>query len=328
MDSRKPLDALAIGLMLVLCLAWSLQQIALKATAADFSPILQIAVRSGIAAALVGLLMAARGERLTWADGSWRPGLVVGGLFALEYLLLGEGLRYTSAAHVVVFLYTAPLFAAVGLHWKLPSERLAPAQWGGILLAFAGIAVVFLGREAPAPQQATTPGGEGALASILWGDTLALLAGLAWGATTVVLRTTRLAALPATQTLLYQLLGAFVLLLGAAVVLGQTTFHPTPLVWASLAFQSVLVSFVSFLVWFWMLRHYLASRLGVFSFMTPLFGIVLGAWLLKEAIEPSFLAGALLVLAGIVVVSGYAWVRQWANPGKSVPCASIPKKTS
>jgi drug/metabolite transporter (DMT)-like permease len=71
----------------------------------------------------------------------------------------------------------------------------------------------------------------------------------------------------------------------------------------------VLVCFVSFLVWFWLLTQYLASRLGVFSFMTPIFGVVFGAWLLSEPIEPNFLAGALMVLAGVLLVSGYGWLK-------------------
>jgi len=305
MDARKPLDAQAVGLMLFLCLCWALQQVALKATAADIAPILQISLRSGIAALLVGALMLAQREKLSLAGGEWRPGMVVGALFALEYLLLGEALRLTSASHAAVFLYTAPIFAALGLHWKLPSERMSALQWLGIALAFCGIALAFLGRDTQAPTVAVS--------SMLLGDLLALLAGAAWGATTIVIRTTSLSVLPAKQTLLYQLVGAFVLLLACAVAFGQTGFKPTPLALASLGFQAVIVSFFTFLLWFWMLRHYLASRLGTLSFMTPLFGVVLGAWLLKEPIEPGFLAGAVLVMAGIVLVSGHGWLGQLAG---------------
>ena len=120
----------------------------------------------------------------------------------------------------------------------------------------------------------------------------------------MVIRCTKLAAAPATQTLLYQLVAAFVLLLIASIGTGQAHFNPTPAVWASLLFHSVVVSFASFLLWFWLLRKYLASRLGVFSFMTPLFGVVLGAWLLQEPLEASFLVGSVPVLIGIVLVSG------------------------
>lgn len=299
MDSRKALDGQAMGIMLVLCLIWGLQQVVLKAAAADVTPLMQIALRTGIAAVLVGLLMARRGERIRISDGTWRPGLLVGFFFALEFLLVGEGLRFTTAAHMVVFLYTAPIFVALGLHWKLPAERLATLQWLGVALAFGGIVIAFFGRGQSS----------GDLAAMLWGDFLALGAGIAWAATTVAVRLSSLAREPATKTLFYQLAVSFVLLMLATIALGQAGFKPTPLAWGSLLFQSLVVSFASYLAWFWLLRHYLASRLGVFSFLTPLFGVAFGVWLLDEPLEPSFLVGAILVCAGIVLVSGYGWIR-------------------
>ena len=301
MDTRRALDSTAIGSMMVICLLWGLQQVVLKATAHDIAPILQIGLRSGVAALLVWMTMALRGERMRITDGTLGPGLVVGGLFALEFLLVGEGLRHTNASHMAVFLYTAPIFAALGLHWKLPSERLGAVQWLGIALAFGGIAMTFLGRS-----QGT--GSSKDMADMLWGDFLGLLAGVAWAATTLVVRTTTLARAPATQTLMYQLVAAAVLLLMASLVTGQTHFNPTPQVWLSLAFHSLVVSFASFLAWFWLLTRYQASRLGVFSFMTPMFGIVFGAWLLSDPIEPNFLIGAIPVLLGIVLVSGGRWL--------------------
>lgn len=300
MDQRKALDARAIGLMFVLCAIWGMQQVALKATAGAIAPLLQISLRSGMAAVLVGLVTVARREKVFVADGTWRPGLIVGVLFALEYLFVGKALHYTTAAHAGVFLYTAPIFAALGLHWKVPSERLKPMQWCGIGVAFLGIAVAFLGAGPAVPVK----GG-----GTMFGDLLALAGGASYGATTVVIRCTGLSHAPAARTLLYQLIGAFVLLLGAAAVTGQVSIDPTPLALGGLAFQTLIVSFASFLAWFWLLRHYLASRLGVFSFMTPVFGVVLGAWLLQERIDTSFLAGALLVLGGIVLVSGDEWLR-------------------
>lgn len=291
---RKAIDGTASGLMVLLCFIWGFQQVVVKAAAADIAPILQIGLRSGIAALLVAALVAWRREALL-SRGNGPAGLLAGTLFALEYCLVGEGLRYTSASHMVVFLYTAPVFAALGLAWRLPAERLAPVQWLGIALAFGGLAVAFLG-----------PGAGGAAVSreVLLGDLMGLAGGLCWGATTVVIRCSGLAQAPVNQTLFYQLLCACVLLTGAAWATGQAHVEPTPLALGSLAFQALVVSFASFLVWFWLLRTYLASRLGVFSFMTPLFGIAAGVLLLNETLEPRFLAGAALVLAGILLVSG------------------------
>jgi drug/metabolite transporter (DMT)-like permease len=310
MDSRKALDGRAVLLMLVLCLIWGLQQSVLKLAASDIAPIMQIALRSGIAALLVGLLMVGRKEAFSLAEGTWRAGLAVGFLFALEFLLVSGALRFTSASQTAVFLYTAPIFAALGLHWTLPAERLKLLQWLGIALAFGGIVVAFLGRTPQnIPSEAAT--------HIVLGDVLALLGGVSWAATTVVIRCTNLAKASASQTLLYQLVAAFVLLLLAATVMGQTTIRPTPLTWGSLVFQSLIVSFASFLVWFWLLKKYLASELGVFSFLTPIFGVAFGVWLLDESLEPSFAGGAALVLAGVLLVNTHGWIRshltRWAS---------------
>lgn len=300
--NRQPMDALASGIMLLLCLIWAMQQIALKATALDFSPMFQIAVRTAAGGMLVAAFMAWQGQAMGAALRCWRPGLLAGSLYGLEFVLLGESLRFTTAGHVVVLLYTAPIFAALGLHWKLPEERLAPVQWLGVVLAFAGVGLAFLIRE---PGQAASP------ETMLWGDFLALLAGAAWGATTVTVRVTPLAELPASHTLMYQLVVGAAWLLLLALLTGQTHFNPTALVWASLAFQTVFVAFISYLTWFWLLRKYLASRLGVFSFLTPLIGVVLGAWLLDEPIGKGFLLGTLLVVLGVVLLSGYGWYAQW-----------------
>ncbi len=284
-----PLDARAGGVMLLLCCLWGLQQVSLKAVTAQAGPMLMIGLRSGIALLLLAGLMRWRGEALDRRR--WAAGAAAGSLFALEFLLVALALQLTQASHVVVFLYTSPLFTALGLHWRLPAERLDRRRWAGIGLAFGGIALAFL-RGGLAPD-----------GSALLGDLLAVLAGLAMGATTVTIRCTRLAAAPATETLCYQLLGAFVLLLPGAWATGQWRFEPTAAIWAHLAFQSLVVSFASFLAWFWLLRRYLASRLGAFTFMTPLFGVLLGVWLLGEALSPSFVAGSLLVLAGVALAS-------------------------
>ena len=295
MSLRKPVDAKAGVLMAMLCAVWGFQQVALKAAAPDMAPVLQVAVRSGVAALAVFALVLWRRETGALKAGTWKPGLAAGALFALEFLCVGEGLRFTSASHMAVFLYTAPVFAALGLHLKLPEERLAPGQWVGIALAFAGVVVALAGRGA---------GGAEPAGRAMWiGDLLGVAAGLSLGATTLTIRFSRLSEAPATVTLLYQLLAAFGLLLAIAVLSGQTRIAPTPLLLSSLAFQTVVISFASYLAWFALLRTYLASRLSVLAFMTPMFGVVFGVAVLGERLDLGFLLGALMILAGIALVN-------------------------
>jgi drug/metabolite transporter (DMT)-like permease len=305
--ARKPVDGFAAGTMLVLCAIWGAQQVAIKLAARDVVPIMQVALRSGLSALLVAALAAWRGERLSFRGRTLRPGLAAGVLFGVEFLFIAEGLRRTSASHMAVFLYTAPVFTALGLHLLLPAERLHLRQWLGVAVAFAGIALAFAGGSARG----------GTTVEALLGDLCGILAGASWGATTVVIRTSALSEAPPAQTLLYQLATGFVLLLAAALGSGQAGYVAlTPLASASLLFQGVVVSFASYLTWFWLLRRYLATRLSVFSFLTPIFGVTFGVLVLRDPLTPSFAGGAALVLAGIAIVSGPAFLRAAPDRGR------------
>ena len=298
--TRRATDAFALQVMLGLCLIWGVQQVVIKTAAVDIAPVMQAAGRSGIAALLVGLLICWKGG---WdqVSSTWRGGLLAGGLFALEFFFIAEGLQLTSAAHMSVFLYTAPIFTALGVNWLLPSERLRPLQWLGIFLAFVSIAFAFAGGVSFADMDR----------NMLLGDAYGILAGMAWGATTVVVRGSRLSEAPVTLTLFYQLIVGFVGLLLIAAVSGQISHVSlTTVAVTSVLFQGLVVSFFSYLVWFWMLKRYLASNLAVFSFMTPMFGVTFGVIVLNEPLSFNFAVGAVFVLFGITFVSAEQWLRR------------------
>ncbi|MBS0338197.1 MAG: DMT family transporter, partial [Proteobacteria bacterium] len=191
----------------------------------------------------------------------------------------------------VVFIYLTPCFTAIGLAWFVPGERMNGRQWAGVLLAFGGLVLAFAD-------------GFSSSRGTLLGDAFGLVAGLFWAATTVLIRATKLSGISAAKTLFYQLAVSAVMLALLAVILrepGVTKLTPT--VVASLVYQCVIVAFLSYLGWFWLLTRYLASRLSVFSFLTPLFGVAAGVLLLGEPVTATFLGAALLVGAGIFLVN-------------------------
>jgi drug/metabolite transporter (DMT)-like permease len=189
-----------------------------------------------------------------------------------------------------VFLYTAPIFTALGLK-MLPEERLGALQWAGIGVALLGIAVAFLGFDGRS------------VTELLVGDMLALLAGMSWGFSNVVLRRGRVGGASTAKTVFYQVATAAILLGVFAVATGQTAFTPSNLMIAGLIFQTVIISVASYLVWFWLLRHYLISRLMLLSLLTPLFGVMFGAVLLADPVSLRFALGTALVMAGILIVN-------------------------
>lgn len=299
--ARRAPDAFAIALMILLCAIWGLQQVAIKTTNGALGPMFQAGLRSTIAALLVFGWARLRGTPLFRQDGTLAPGLLAGILFAGEFICIFAGLTLTSASRMAVFLYTAPCFTAIGLHAFVAGEKMRRMQWCGVAIAFVGIALAFADGFARAPAP-----GASALAGLV-GDSLGVLGGVMWAATTVVVRATSLSHASASKTLFYQLAVSAVVLLAIAFALGEEhRVHVTPLAVASLAYQAVAVAFVSYLTWFWLLTRYMASRLSVFSFLTPLFGVGFGVVLLGESFSTRFVFASMLVLAGIVLVNAPA----------------------
>ncbi len=289
---RKPLDALAFALMVVLCMMWGFQQVTIKWTAPDISLVMQAGLRSTIATALLLVWAGVRGIPLFRRDGTLWPGLAAGAMFALEFVFIYAGLAYTAASRMVVFIYTTPCMTAVMLPLFVKSEHLGARQWAGVLLAFGGIVAAF-GEGFAAAERAT-----------LIGDLFGVIAAFLWASTIVLIRATKLARTSATKTLFYQLAVSAVVLVLVSVAMGEPgVVRVTPLAVAVMAYQGVLVAFASYLVWFWLLTKYYAARLSVLTFMSPLFGVAAGVIFLGERLTPAFVAAALLVAAGIVLVN-------------------------
>lgn len=294
-DDRKPhLDARAVALLVACTALWGVAQVAAKVTLAEVPPLLQAGLRSLGAALLLLAWSAWRGLPVLARDGTWRGGLLAGALFAAEFACIYTGLQFTSASRMSVFIYLSPFVVALGMPFLSARERLSRGQLGGLVLAFAGVAWAFAeGFTAPAlgPRQ--------------WlGDALGIAAALLWGLTTLVLRGSRLATALPEKTLLWQLAVSGVALTAASALAGEV--WPRTLTAAAawpLAFQTVVVTFASYLTWFWLLRHYPATKLAAFTLLTPVFGLLAGAALLGEPVTQRLLLALAAVCAGIALVN-------------------------
>lgn len=289
--AERPLDAAAIAMLLLLCVSWGFNQIAVKLVLPDIPPMLQATLRSVGALVVIVLVARIRGVTLFARDGSLRAGLFIGVLFGLEFVLIYRGLYLTSASRASVFLYTAPFFVALGSR-RFLGERLRPAQWGGLALCFAGV-VLAIGVPQP-----------GVDASVLLGDALVVGGGAMWAATTLMVKATRLVRVPPEKALGYQVAISIPILALAAWLSGETIAHlPGPFTLALMIYQAVWVVGLTFLIWFMLVRTYSASKLSAFTFITPLFGVAGGYLILHDNLTLVFGVAALLVVAGLYLVN-------------------------
>lgn len=293
-DRHSHLDSRAIALVVVCTALWGVNQVAAKVALAEIPPLLQAGVRSlGAALLLVGFARL-RGIAVWDRDRTLGPGLLAGALFAAEFACIFIGLQYTSASRMAVFIYLSPFVVALGMPLIAPAERLDRWQLLGLAAAFGGVVWAFAGGfTAPSvgPRQ-------------WFGDALGLAAALLWGLTTLVLRGSRLTSAVPEKTLLYQLGVSGLALCAASPLAGEA--WPAQLSGQSLwplAFQTVVVSFASYLAWFWLLRHYPATRLAAFTLLTPMFGLLAGVTLLGEPVTGRLLLALTAVSLGIALVN-------------------------
>jgi len=293
-DRKAHLDSLAVTSLVMCCFLWGLNQVAAKAAMPEIPPLWQAAGRSLGGAVLVWGWARWRGITIFSRDATLGGGLLAGALFAAEFICIFIGLQFTTASRMVVFIYISPFVVALGMPFIAHAERLSRLQLGGLVLAFAGVAWAFaegFTQPAAGPHQ-------------LLGDTLGVVAGVLWGATTLAIRGTKLSTSSAEKTLLYQLAISGLILLVAALIAGAPVPSTlSPLAWSSMAFQVVIVTAFSYVVWFWLIRSYPATRLASFTLLTPVFGLLLGALLLGEPITARLVIGLAAVAAGIVLVN-------------------------
>ena len=305
--SGRPLSAGAVALMLMLCLSWGFNQIAVKLVLPDVPPMLQALSRSIGALPVLLIIGWVRGVRLFARDGTLVPGLIAGVIFGIEFILIYRGLLLTSASRAVVFLYTAPFFVALG-SYLFVGERLRASQWGGLGLSFAGVALAI-----GVPQANVD-------ANVLLGDLLIVGGGALWAATTLLVKATALIKAPAEKGLGYQVALSIPILGLAAWITGEKITHvPHVLSLSLLAYQAFWVVGLTFTLWFALVKAYSASKLSAFTFITPLFGVVASYFIMHDTLTPVFGAAALLVIAGLYLVN-----RPEMTGPKVVPDPNVP----
>ncbi len=288
----RPLDPAAVALIVALCLSWGFNQVSVKLAIGDIPPLLQGTIRSIGAAVLLAAWCRLRGIPLFGRDGSLWPGIAAGAGFGLEFILIYQGLAYTTATRAVLFIYLAPFFIVLGTRVFLPADRFSASQWLGLAFSFAGMAVAF-GVPTPAldPRQ-------------MFGDVMMVGAAIAWAATTLIIKASRLNRIASEKVMQYQLAVSALMFVIAAWFAGAHIAHtPSALALGAMLYQTIWIVCVTYVLWFALVVRYSANRLSVFTFLTPLFGVVAGHLVLGEPLTFAFAAAVAFVALGLVLVN-------------------------
>ncbi len=289
-ERRDAIDTVAVALMIGLTFSWGLNGVAAKITNSGFNPIFATFFRSALGAVLVFAWCRYRRVRLFGSDGTLWPGIVAGALFGFEFVLIFFGLDFTSVARSVLLVNTMPFWVLIGAHFLL-GERMTLEKLAGLALAFAGVGVVFSDKLSLIGPQA------------LVGDLMSLGAGLLWGATTLVIKSSRLVRASAEKILLYQLVVSAIVVVPLVPLAGPVLREVSAAAVGSLFFQAIYIVAFTYVLWFWLMRRYPAAGLSSFAFLTPVFGVFLGGVLLDEPLSARLFVALAMIAAGLAIVN-------------------------
>ncbi len=289
-QGRVSFDGLAIALVMFIMFTWGLNQVAIKIGNRGFNPMLMAAGRAALGGLCVFLWCYWKRIPLFGRDGTLKPGILAGLLFGVEFVLIFLAMELTSVGRVTLMMNVMPFWVAIGSHFLL-GERMS-------MRAFIGMCVAFLGVFAVFSDHISRPG-----PNAVYGDLLALISGMLWGMTTLVIKRSKLASAAPEKTLLYQLAVAALVPLPFMSLSGPLIRDPDMLSVLSFLFQSMFVVAVTYPLWFWMVRRYPASKLSNFAFLTPAFGVLLSGLLLNEPLGWKIFAALGLIGLGLIIVN-------------------------
>lgn len=289
MERKTQMDMIGAIALIAIALNFGLNQVVVKVSTGGFQPVFMAALRSAGAAVVLLIWMRARGVSVRLPRASIVGGVIAGVLFAVEFQFLFIALDMTTVSRASIIFYSMPVWLAVAVHILLPSERLSGIRLVGLGLAMGGVALALVDRES----------GQASLA----GDVLALLAAFCWAGIALCVRITPLSEVPAEQQLLWQLLISAPVLLMMAFFFGELVRDLTVLHVAGLIYQILAIATFGFLAWFWMMKIYPAASVASFSFLSPVFSVLLGWVLLGEEIGMTIWLALAMVAAGLLLIN-------------------------
>ncbi len=291
MERKTSIDAFGASSLILFAALLGLNQVLVKVVNGGLQPVFQAGLRSLCVFPILLLFAVIAKRRLSISDGSLIPGVIAGGFFAAEFILLFLALDYTTVSRASVFFYTMPFWVALGAHFIIPGERLTGMRLTGLAMAIAGVVLALSQNNAPATEYA------------LIGDLVCLVGAILWAAIALIARTTKLNKSSPEMQLIYQVAVSAPLILIVAPLFGPLIRELQAHHLAIFSFQVVVVVCIGFSAWFWLLSKYPASDMASFTFLAPVFGVAFGWLLLDEQVGLRLLAALVLVGAGIVLVN-------------------------
>lgn len=289
----EPLTARSVVIATLVSVVWGGNLISIRIGVDSVPPLWSAFWRMATGVVIVTAWAAHRGVAIRPAKGEGWPLLGLSALFTIQIGLLNSGTALTSPGFGVVILNSYAVFANLFGHFFPGMERpMSRSRAVGLTLALAGMGVLAFGQGAS--KLAPNP---------VVGNALLILSSVLLGIRVVYTRWL-VQHIEPTRTVVWQMAWSVPLFLAIAAVSEPPVYgRVTKEAVAAILFQGLIVAGICFIVWAELLKKHAAGTLSMFAFLVPITGIALSSWFFGEPLRLTLLAGGVLVLAGVYVVT-------------------------
>lgn len=288
MSGLRPLDIRGASLALLLAALWGGNPVAVKIGLADAPPLRLAWMRFVLGAiAILGYAWATRrAGMVSVTREEWRPILSLGLLFTVQIALMNIGISLTTAAHGAVLVNSYAVHTVVLAHFFIPGDRMTAAKLGGVLIAYAGIVLLFARDFSLAH-------------GTLLGDLVVIASALLLGERTVYIARVVQRLDPVKLMLWQSVIGSAGFLLASLWFEEGLPTRYTVSLGLSLLYQGVVIAGFNFVANAFLLRSYRPSALAPCALTSPIWGVLIAAAIAGDALTPALVLSSVMVAAGI-----------------------------
>ena len=290
-DIKSSIDTFGVVCLVGFSVLLGINHVVIKIVNTGIQPVFFCGLRSLIAAIFIYYWMIYNQIPIEFPKSDWKIGIIAGSIFAAEFLFLFLALDHTTVVRNAIIYYSMPLWLSLMAHFVLPNESMDKIKTLGLILAFAGVVWAILSKESENNSYT------------LFGDLCALGGSIGWAGIILLARGSSFSRIGPEMQLLWMTTVSAPLLLIISPFFGDLLrdFQISHLF--GLLFQSIVVVGIGFVFWLWLLSIYPASGVASFAFLTPIFGLIFGWFILNERLNLSVISSAALVILGIYLIN-------------------------
>jgi drug/metabolite transporter (DMT)-like permease len=273
----------------IICLLWGSSWAAVKIGLESVPPLLSLGIRFTVASFILGLIVLWKRLRIPTEKKFWMLVLLMCSTsFTVPFVLIYWAQMQISSGLASVLFATYPFWVALISHFILPKEKITCTRIMGIGIGFLGVFFIF------------NKGFSEVSLSMLYGMAALIAGAIIQAFGLVFLRRMGEHAHPVTLNFCSMSLSALPLFAASYIFEDYSKMIFNTQTLGAILYLSVFCTVMTFVIYFWLVKHVEAIILSLSAFMTPVIAVLIGVLVMKETITQGVYIGSALVLLGVL----------------------------